>query len=365
MSKGMNIATALEQLGLDNTATAAEVKQAYKDLARIWHPDRFQNDERLGARTEAQIKLINEARTVAMTYLDKYGHFRFVGREKARGPQGQAKHNSPPREKQAPPRQKQSPPRPKKESAKKEEAPRKQEAPRQKEPPKRKPKPKPRPEPEPVQTFQRDNEPGFQMDQGNLVVIFIILLLVSFLFMLGNSLMDSPEDKIKELTQKLEVTNQKSELRKKWEERLAKEAEEKAAEEKAEQLLSESTIIDTFFTLGSDKFWVSEVQGPPHHISGGEWYYGHSVVRFLESQVVGWSSSKYDPLRTGMVVDSVWFFPNDSFKVGSFFQEIIALQGTPSGIDGKRWFYGEAYVDFDSGLVVSWGNDLQNILQAR
>jgi DnaJ domain len=49
-------------LGLQNGATKTEIKQAYRDLAKIWHPDRFsRNDERLRRKAEAKLKEINEA----------------------------------------------------------------------------------------------------------------------------------------------------------------------------------------------------------------------------------------------------------------------------------------------------------------
>jgi hypothetical protein len=49
-------------LGLQTGATKAEVKQAYRDLAKIWHPDRLNpDDERLRRKAEAKLKEINEA----------------------------------------------------------------------------------------------------------------------------------------------------------------------------------------------------------------------------------------------------------------------------------------------------------------
>ncbi len=100
----MSIDEALRQLGLTTTATESDVKQAYKDLARIWHPDRFQNDEQLGARTETQIKIINEARSVAMAYLEKHGHFLHVGRTQ-RKQSHRAAENKPLHTRQEPPKQ--------------------------------------------------------------------------------------------------------------------------------------------------------------------------------------------------------------------------------------------------------------------
>jgi hypothetical protein len=49
-------------LGIGKDATFDEVKQAYRDLAKVWHPDRFDGgDTRLKQKAEAQLKAINDA----------------------------------------------------------------------------------------------------------------------------------------------------------------------------------------------------------------------------------------------------------------------------------------------------------------
>jgi hypothetical protein len=49
-------------LGVRSDATPEEVKQAYRDLAKVWHPDRFDGgDTRLKLKAEEQLKVINEA----------------------------------------------------------------------------------------------------------------------------------------------------------------------------------------------------------------------------------------------------------------------------------------------------------------
>jgi hypothetical protein len=50
-----------EVLGLTTGASPAEVKQAYRDLAKTWHPDRFAHDVQLKQQAEEKIKAINEA----------------------------------------------------------------------------------------------------------------------------------------------------------------------------------------------------------------------------------------------------------------------------------------------------------------
>lgn len=48
-------------LGLELGASASDVKQAYRDLVRVWHPDRYAHDPRLQKKAEEKLKEINEA----------------------------------------------------------------------------------------------------------------------------------------------------------------------------------------------------------------------------------------------------------------------------------------------------------------
>jgi len=47
--------------GLKPGASAEEAKQAYRDLVRVWHPDRFEHDERLRMIAQNKLKEINGA----------------------------------------------------------------------------------------------------------------------------------------------------------------------------------------------------------------------------------------------------------------------------------------------------------------
>src|SRR5690242_17775839 len=48
-------------LGVRTDASADEMKRAYRDLVREWHPDRLQHDARLREEAEARLKEINVA----------------------------------------------------------------------------------------------------------------------------------------------------------------------------------------------------------------------------------------------------------------------------------------------------------------
>ncbi|MGK7933702.1 MAG: DnaJ domain-containing protein [Microcystaceae cyanobacterium] len=57
--------TTLEQsysiLGLTSQASAEEIKQAYRKLAKTWHPDRFNHDSQQMKQAEAKFKEIAAA----------------------------------------------------------------------------------------------------------------------------------------------------------------------------------------------------------------------------------------------------------------------------------------------------------------
>lgn len=48
-------------LGLAPGASAQELKAAYRDLAKVWHPDRFGHDPRLQQKAQEKLKEINDA----------------------------------------------------------------------------------------------------------------------------------------------------------------------------------------------------------------------------------------------------------------------------------------------------------------
>ncbi|MFI5279576.1 MAG: DnaJ domain-containing protein [Gemmatimonadales bacterium] len=48
-------------LGLPHGAAPEDIKIAWRDLAKVWHPDRFAHDERLRGKAGENLKRINEA----------------------------------------------------------------------------------------------------------------------------------------------------------------------------------------------------------------------------------------------------------------------------------------------------------------
>lgn len=57
----MHIPRYLKILELKPGASLEETKQAYKDLASVWHPDRFSGNPRLKRKAEEKMKELNRA----------------------------------------------------------------------------------------------------------------------------------------------------------------------------------------------------------------------------------------------------------------------------------------------------------------
>lgn len=57
----LDVAQAYRVLGLAPGATLDEVKTAYRDLAQVWHPDRFPDNDRLREKAQLNLQSINEA----------------------------------------------------------------------------------------------------------------------------------------------------------------------------------------------------------------------------------------------------------------------------------------------------------------
>ena len=65
----MDIKRCFEILELNPGASSDEVKQAYKDLVNIWHPDRFSTNPRLKQKAEKKLKEVNRAYETLKSFL--------------------------------------------------------------------------------------------------------------------------------------------------------------------------------------------------------------------------------------------------------------------------------------------------------
>ena len=65
----MDIRQCFEIFELDTDASIDDVNQAYKDLAAVWHPDRFASNPRLKKKTEEKLKTVNQAYEKVLSFL--------------------------------------------------------------------------------------------------------------------------------------------------------------------------------------------------------------------------------------------------------------------------------------------------------
>src|SRR5687768_18405319 len=63
----MELIEAYRQLEIDVRASEEAVRQAYLDLTKVWHPDRFGHDPELRAKAQEKLKSINAAYDVILS----------------------------------------------------------------------------------------------------------------------------------------------------------------------------------------------------------------------------------------------------------------------------------------------------------
>ncbi|MEJ5349294.1 MAG: J domain-containing protein [Desulfosoma sp.] len=121
-----------------------------------------------------------------------------------------------------------------------------------------------------------------------------------------------------------------------------------------------------FFTLGSTKDEVLRVQGTPTGIRGALWHYGFSSVRFVEDRVAAYDNA-FGNLKVRLLPSQEYLAKSGGkipsfFTIGSSADEVLAVQGTPTSIRGNVWFYHFSDVLFRNGRV-GWVNDPEGRLR--
>jgi curved DNA-binding protein CbpA len=67
----MTIQRSFEILELEPDATLDDARQAYKDIANVWHPDRFSANPRLKHKAEQKLKQVNIAYETAKAFFQQ------------------------------------------------------------------------------------------------------------------------------------------------------------------------------------------------------------------------------------------------------------------------------------------------------
>jgi outer membrane protein assembly factor BamE (lipoprotein component of BamABCDE complex) len=116
-------------------------------------------------------------------------------------------------------------------------------------------------------------------------------------------------------------------------------------------------------TFGATKDDVLRLLGTPSRVSGNRWYYGFSEVRFKEGRLIGYDNFfDHFAVRTAPSKPAASSVPQDYFTLGSTQEDVVAVQGAPTSIQGNLWFYRSSTVLFRDGKV-QWVSDTEGMLR--
>ena len=121
-------------------------------------------------------------------------------------------------------------------------------------------------------------------------------------------------------------------------------------------LQSQPQASSDFFTVGSTASEVLAIQGTPSRVQGQTWIYGLSEIQFRNGRVSKFNN--FDgSLRVRMQPEvSEDRVPPAHITIGSSEEEVLLVQGTPTRVEGDRWFYGFSELVFKNGRVVEYDN---------
>jgi outer membrane protein assembly factor BamE (lipoprotein component of BamABCDE complex) len=143
-------------------------------------------------------------------------------------------------------------------------------------------------------------------------------------------------------------------------------ASTKKAGIRSQEVPQESSASDlSYFTVGSTKQDVIRVQGTPSAFSEGVFDYGLSKVYFREGRVTTWEASPLNRLNARLNPEHPVPASENSYTVGSTKDEVLAVQGTPTQFSHDVLEYGLSKVFLKDDRVVTWEISPLNSLRAR
>jgi hypothetical protein len=297
-------------LGLDPGSEQSEVRQAYRTLAKRWHPDRHHSKPfEIRALAEERFKRINEAyrrissaRKRQAAFSDK---IRTAQPEQA-GPAGTFETK-----------------------------------------------------PGPDRILKRKPAEIRLNRAGPIFVLFILLVGLGYQIFL---LFPEPSVEIQKIPPRIypadretpDAEDLQSLDSKSITERLAELS--KPAPSLSNPLLQSREPAKPYFTVGSTSKEVLLVQGTPSRVQGQTWVYGLSEVQFKNGQV--WKYNNFDGslkviMLPGTVADQD---PPACITIGSTQDEVLLVQGTPTRVEQDKWFYGFAEIRFKDGRLREYDN---------
>jgi curved DNA-binding protein CbpA len=322
-------------LDVEPGATREEVKRAYRELVRVWHPDRFAHDPALQRKAQEKLKQINLA----------YEQICNGGVEGPRGRTASAESNS----NDAAENTGSSGSGTSSNSSNGQQ----QEACRQ---------------PTPQQSPQTNWARRF-VRVAVMVVIFAILKAVFSTNEHTNSRNTTysvPYAQPSHADQFSQPPVIQSKPEPKDDSGVAKGSKEESAVAKIPEPDSPAASATNrdYFTVGSTKDEVLAVQGTPTKFTDTTLTYGLSDVYFSNGRVYSWNEYATSPLKAKLL-PSTQVETKDYFTVGSTRDEVLAVQGTPTKFTDTTLTYGLSDVYFTNGKVTSWNEYATSPLKIR
>jgi hypothetical protein len=327
---------ALQTLELDATASEKDMRDAYRVLVKVWHPDRFEGDERLKRAAEAKLKALNAACLFLTSPEDRR-------------------------------------PRPQKP---------------------RRPRPASRPAQASTRAYPR-MRPRFRFPTAALLKFGLVaggVLVSGVVLMAMDSFFasDPTTGRVYSEIRAHVIANARATAGNLWSQagqhlhdlvpQRADAAPVVAAESagpletNAQSGESQSTpqslhrrepgaqraetmSLQPYITSGLTRDEVIAVLGAPTSSTESKLAYGASELDFTNGKLSGWKIAASAPIRVKLWPDAPVDPSLTSFKLGSTKNEVLVVQGTPTLFSENTFGYGGSRVFFESNRVVGWKND--------
>lgn len=123
-----------------------------------------------------------------------------------------------------------------------------------------------------------------------------------------------------------------------------------------------SQSAQPYVTSGLSTMEVLAILGNPTSSSGEKMFYKGSEIDFRNGRVAGWKiDAKSGPVRVKLWPSTAPAPGLNQFAVGSSKNDVIALQGTPTLFSDNKFGYGNSFVDFQNDRVVGWHEDPSSV----
>jgi len=303
-------------LGLRQEAGWLELRQAYKSLVNIWHPDRFQQDARQKQVAEEKTKEITQSYKELAEYYRTYGALPHA----LRAPQRTAPENV------VAPSAEDFP-----------DIPLEHETPYSE------------PVPDDAPTSAETHSEGQPRFTSRAITVAALAFAVYFLAQLLPS--DAPQQRHQQENRSEPAVDVKRET----------EVTPPAETEPADDTDNDKHRL---FTVGASLGEVYSIQGVPTKTEPDVWYYGKSKVFFAKGKVVRWEQNPDNPLRAALNPGENKIHAIFIGK-GSTKAQVLAIQGAPDRDAGDVWDYGTSRIYFDDGHVKGWDESPFNPLKVH